>query len=419
MRSKNILGILSLFCSIAAHAEVDTAAFNDQINSVLQSHFQKYQKLEYFSGITLSIYTPSQPIQNFYVGRVSHQAKSAPINADTLFQIGSITKSFTAAIVLQLEKEGKLTLDNSLKDFLPQYEKWGTIKIESLLNMTSGLPNYSDTPLWNAEEYQNPTRIWTNEELINFVYPPEMFSPPIKEGYFYTNTGYILADLIIQKITQHTFEEELINRTFKPAQLSNTFYSNTLPQNVQQRIAQGYNYNQYDNPYLLGKNLSNNNLSWAAAAGGIVSNSEDIIKWVQALFIDETVLDTIQKSKLTRLVSLTTGKPLGKTSAADPKGFGLGVVQAYSSDKQMNYYWYYEGETLGFRALYMYVPCNGVIISSIFNSATNAENDHAGDLIKQTYALILKQYPLLQCQKYEIRQATYKKKRARRQHILV
>jgi D-alanyl-D-alanine carboxypeptidase len=164
---------------------------------------------------------------------------------------------------------------------------------------------------------------------------------------------------------------------------------------VQSRLANGYNYNQYDNPLLVGKDLHTNNLSWAGAAGGIVSNSEDITKWVKAIFIDDDILDKAQKEKLTRLISVDTGEPLSKTTEDDPRGFGLGVIQAY--DEHLGRYWFYEGKTLGFRALYFYSPCNNVIISTIFNSATFTENDHASDLIKNIYKLILQENPKLRC----------------------
>ena len=97
-----------------------------------------------------------------------------------------------------------------------------------------------------------------------------------------------------------------------------------------------------------------------------------------------------------QIVSLSTGAPIEITSKKDPYGFGLGITQAF--DKELGHYWFYEGETLGFRATYMYIPCNGVIISTIFNSATNAENDHSGPLIKEIYKIILNHHPQLVCQ---------------------
>lgn len=316
-----------------AKPEPIPADFNVKAQQVLDSYYQQYRNLEYFSGAALSIYLPKEPIRNYYVGQISHEPSSQKITGNTLFQIGSITKSFTAAIILQLEKEGKLNIKGTIKEWLPAYPKWSAVTIEQLLNMTSGLPNYSDTPLWAAKEYQDPRYVWTNEELLSFVYPNNPFTPPLKTGYFYTNTGYILSDLIIEKAAHSPFSKELMNRTIKLANLFNTFYPvPNQDQAVTARMAHGYNYNQYDNPAIVGKDQLSNNLSWAAAAGGLVANTEDIIKWVKALFIDETILDNAQKKKLMSLVSFKDGKPVSQTTETDPRAFGLGVAQVYMKD---------------------------------------------------------------------------------------
>lgn len=376
MRLKSIFVLVTLFSF--------SNAFADKINDLLNSHYQSYKNKEYFSGIALAVYLPHQAIKNYYIGTEGHGSDNKRIDANTLFEIGSITKSFTAAILLQLEKEKKLHLSDTLQTWLPEYNHWSFLTVRSLLNMTSGLPNYSDAPLMNAEQFQQPARQWSNQELINFVYPMHV-SPPLKTGYFYSNTGYILSSLIIEKITQQNLQAEIAQRLIEPAKLDNTYYPlPTLNDEVYARLAHGYNYNQYTNPELVGQDIKSHSLSWAGGAGAIISNASDIIKWVNALFVGDKILDQHQKQELMQLVSTTTGKPILQTSATDSRAFALGVSQGF--DNTMGIYWFYEGETEGFRALYMYVPSNGIIIASIFNSAVNEENDHAGELMKKVYA---------------------------------
>lgn len=390
------IAVLIFFTTSTIFAKTTAINIDDEVQKILNAHHQKYKDQEYFSGTALSVYIPNEPIHNYYAGVTSHDITSQKISAHTLFQIGSITKSFTAAMILQLEKEGKLTLTQPIKNFIPAYSKWGEVKMETLLNMSSGLPNYSDAPLWNAKEFNDEAHSWSNQELIDFVYPKYNLQPPLKSGYYYTNTGYVLLDLIVEKMTGHPFQEELTNRTIKRAHLSNTYYPvPIIAPNIQTRIAHGYSYNQYENPELLGADLTNNNLSWAGAAGAIVSNTEDIIKWVQALFLEETVLDSKQKNKLESMISLATGKPITEVTEKDPHGFGLGVTKSYDAD--LGRFWFYEGETLGFRALYVYVPCNKFIIANAYNSATNSENDHSKELIKQVYKLVLDRYAGMRC----------------------
>lgn len=82
-------------------------AANDPVETALAKHFSAYKDKEYFSGMAVAVYKPGQPIKNYVIGQTAHDAASEKVTTDTLFQIGSITKSFTAAIMLQLEKEKK------------------------------------------------------------------------------------------------------------------------------------------------------------------------------------------------------------------------------------------------------------------------------------------------------------------------
>lgn len=396
---RGVMTVVLLMCFISPAWTADPhQTFYDQINNTFNAHFNKYKDTEFYSGAEMSIYVPGIPIYNIYAGRVARNGVSAPVTANTLFQIGSITKSFTSAVMLQLEKEKKLTLADNVGHWLPQYNKWSAIILLQLLNMTSGIPNYSDSPLWNAEEYANELREWDDQELINFVYPAHHLSPPLKTGYYYSNTGYIMAAMIIEKATSRSFKDELTVRTIIPADLKNTHYPvSNEENNIKTRLAHGYSFNQYDNPELVGRDTYTNNLSWAGAAGGLVSNAEDIVKWVKALFVDNNVLDAEQKKKLQSLISLADGKSIAKSTATHPHAFGLGVAQAYSSDKKLGNYWYYEGETLGYRALYMYNPCSGIIIATIFNSATNHENDHTGELMKTIYLMTAQEFAKKSC----------------------
>src|SRR5690606_30080749 len=128
---------------------------------------------------------------------------------------------------------------------------------------------------------------------------------------------------------------------------------------------------------------------WAGAAGAIVANSEDVVRWVDNLFVGDKLLTEAEKRTMQTLVSTRDGKPISQTDKKHPQGFGLGIIEAYR--EPIGRYWFYEGETLGYRALYMYVPCNKVIIAALFNSATNGENDHAGELVQTLYQHVLEQ----------------------------
>lgn len=346
---KKIITVLLLFWFATSCAQINNSQeFDSKVQKILTHHYYQYKNPEYFSGAELSILIPKQNIKNYYIGRISHDPKSKLISKDTLFQIGDITKSFTATILLQLEKEGKLKLTDSLKIWLPQYSKWPEVSINELLNMTSGIPNYAASPLLGSQLYYNPSRVWNTRELIDLVYPPGAFNPPMKNGFFDSDTNDLLASLIIEKATKDTFAKQINLRAIKKANLSNTFYLlGSLKPAIQSRMAHGYYYRQYDNTAMVGKDVYEGNLSWAGAAGGVISNSEDVIKWVSYIS-NNHVLEN-------------------------------------------------EGRTLGHRSIYWYKECNGIIISAIFNSVTDQENDHSDKLLQQVYQYILTQYPQLKC----------------------
>lgn len=394
MKIRMWLAAMLAFSNVyAANTDFDRAA-----QQVLVNHFNKYKDQEYFSGVSLSIAAPNAEIRNYYQGNITHGVNSKPVDKDTLFEIGSITKSFTAALMLQLEKEKKLSMQDTVAKYLPQYAKWGKQQLNALLNMTSCLPNYSDSPLLNTAFFKDTTAIWSAEDLIGFVYPRADFTPPLRTGYLYSNTGYALADMIIAKQTNSTYKDELQKRLIVPANLHNTFYPiPTMSDEVAIRMAHGYGYNQYTNPELVGVDVFNNNLSWAGAAGGLVATTEDVIKWVQALFMGDHILDAKQKQAMMTVVSTKTGKPITRVSADNRQSFGLGVAGIYNEKFPKESMWFYEGSTIGFRVIYFYVPCNKVIVAAAFNSSVDGENDHAHDLLQDAYALLIKKQPALRC----------------------
>ncbi|CEK09331.1 serine hydrolase domain-containing protein [Legionella hackeliae] len=259
------------------------------------------------------------------------------------------------------------------------------------------MPNYSEAPKINYLFSKNLRQYWSQDDLINLIYSKD-FNPPRKPGYFYSNTGYVLMDKILTKAYKTPFKALLIDKIINPLQLKNTYYPvPEYPPEVLSRLVRGYGYNIYDNPELLGQDVTENNLSWAGAAGALVANSEDVIHWVEHLFIENKLLTKDQQQKMQQLVSLKTGLPITTTTEKDPQGFGLGIAQNY--DAKIGRYWFYEGQTLGYRAIYIYVPCNKVIISTLFNSATNGENDHTRELMVQLYNYLLSKDEMLICGK--------------------
>jgi len=199
---------------------------------------------------------------------------------DTKFRLGSITKQFTAALILQLVDEGKVKLDGKLSDYLPAYRKdvGDKVTIHQLLNHTSGIPSYTSVANFFANVSRNPFTV--DDFVKQFASSDLEFEPGSK--YSYNNSGYFLLGAIIEKVTGQSYDKALKSRILDPLGMKNTGYDLHSP--VIEKRAAGYERfgNGYRNaPYL--------DMSIPYAAGSMYSTVDDLYLWDQALYTDRVV----------------------------------------------------------------------------------------------------------------------------------
>ncbi len=352
------------------------APLQQAINSYLAAHVTD----EHISTLSLSVSLPGDPSTiDLTTGQRSWHG-GGPVATDDLWQIGSNTKAYTAVTLLQLEAEGKLNIDQTVGLWLPQYPAWKNVTIRHLLDMTSGIPGYDNVP---AMGYAQTTiyRRWTPAQLIAFADPIYPGAPKPTSGWDYSNTNYLLAGLIIERVTGNSYGAELQRRFFTPLALTNTFYSpNVYPKTVTDRMVSGYwdNTGPGNEPFkrFIGVDMRVADMSWAGAAGGIVSTPQDVIRWVRALY-KGGMLAPKQRRELMSVVSVRSGKPIPTTSPSDPQAFGLGV--GLTTKPKMGTFWYYQGETLGYRMIYAWFPASNVVFAVGANSQPTV--NHIGDLM--------------------------------------
>jgi D-alanyl-D-alanine carboxypeptidase len=246
--------------------------------------------------------------------------------------------------------------------------------LRQLLNMTGGLPTYDDSPLWYSNYRKDPKAYHTADSLIRLVYPKKQSIPGAR--YAYSNTGYLLAqEIVTARSTSHSFATE-IARIIRSAGLNNTYYSSHLyPPPIAHRVVAGYYEN--DDPgfaRLRGSDLSADSVSWAQGAGAIVSTPADLTKWARALYAGSTLLPPAQHRELMSLISIKTARPLREPTASDPAGFGLGVAKRF--DPHLGAFWFYQGETLGFRAAHLYFPQRDLVVAIFANSRPTEKESH-------------------------------------------
>jgi D-alanyl-D-alanine carboxypeptidase len=380
---------------LLALAAADALAAPDDggLRGVLSADLEKYlaarRTIEHISALSLSVKLPGQASNINVIAGTTRYDGGAAVVPGSLYQIGSNTKAFTAVTILQLEAEGKLTIQDTVGKWLPQYPAWKDVTIERLLNMTSGIPTYDNVQSMQAAYAANPARDWSPAELIAYVYPTTKDAPPPTTGWSYSNTNYLLAQLIIEKAGGRSYAAELRRRFFadRAPHLDATYYRPHLyPLSVTKRMVSGYFASKdADNAGLrpiYGKDVRDMTLSWAQGAGGVVSTPEDVTRWSRALYVGD-LLKPQQRRELMRTVSQKTGAPIDDVSADDPHGFGLGVVHAFLPS--MGKFWFYEGETLGYRMAYAWFPESDVAFAAGINSQPDAKEDQIGKLMETVY----------------------------------
>ena len=208
-----------------------------------------------------------------------------PNEPDTKFRLGSITKQFTATLILQLVQQGKIKLDGKVSDYLPEYRKdtGSRMTIHHLLSHTSGVPNYTAQPGFFANVSRNP---FTVDDFVKQYASGDLeFEPGTK--FNYSNSGYFLLGDIIEKVTGRPYEQVLKENILDPLGMKNTGYDHYGT--VLSKRAAGYikTQNGYENAAYL-------DMSIPYAAGSIYSTVEDLFLWDQALY-GEKILSAASK----------------------------------------------------------------------------------------------------------------------------
>jgi D-alanyl-D-alanine carboxypeptidase len=337
-----------------------------QLKSDLDAYLLRRSAAEHLSSLSLTISLgKTSPAMSLVSGTVRYRAGSR-VTPASLYQIGSITKAFTAVAVLQLEAQGRVSIDAPIGTYLPQYPAYAKLTLRQLLSMTGGIETYDNLPVWYTDYVKNPMAYHSPDSLIRLVYPAIKFKPGTR--YYYSNTGYMLAqEVVVARSASHSFENEMA-RVIARAGLKSTYYSSHLyAPPIARRVVAGYYEN--DDPGFatyLGRDMSKDSVSWAQGAGSIVSTPADIATWARALYQGTALLPPRQRRELMSLVSTKTARLLKKPVAADPAGFGLGVAKRI--DAHLGSFWFYQGETLGFRAAHLYFPERDLVVAIFANS---------------------------------------------------
>ena len=282
-----LLGSATLSAASAATAATPAGGAPGRSSAALQMALRQDLTLylstrgtaEHISTVSLRVTFPGTgPAINLAVGTTQYGG-GAPLSTNALWQIGSNTKAFTAVILLQLEAEGRLSINDPVGTWLPQYPAWQHITIRQLLDMTSGIPDYANQPAFEAALLGDPSAHFTTAQLVSYV----AALPLGPAGYNYSNTDYILAQMIIERVTHDSYASQLTRRIIDPLGLRSTCLAPyTCPLSDAAQMPAGYLYIAGVPPSLLGQAMPPLALTWAPGAGGIVTSLADLTTWDRA-----------------------------------------------------------------------------------------------------------------------------------------
>lgn len=262
-----------------------TAAAADKATAI-DALISKYHEYGLFNGSILVAGNGTVLLKRGY--GMANMEWGIPNTPDTKFRLGSITKQFTAALILQLAEEGKLDLSAPLSRYLKDYPAatGDRITVHQLLNHTSGIPGYTELPEFGAMA-RTPA---TPEAFVKtFSSLDLLFRPGTK--YSYSNSGYFLAGYLIEKLTGKSYEAVLRDRILQPAGMNDSGYD--LPAPLLSKRASGYD-STLDSGY---RNAPYLDMTLPYAAGSLYSTVEDLYKWDQALYADH-LLKPASKEKM-------------------------------------------------------------------------------------------------------------------------
>ncbi len=313
---KALLFFLVLSSSFCFGQSIDTNSLNRYLDS-LQVH-------EKFMG-SVGILKDGSLVYQKAAGYAMVQGEAGQLaNSDTKYRIGSITKVFTAVLILQMVEEEKLELNQSIETFFPGLTNADKITVRHLLEHTSGLEN-----LTAREDYMSfHTRAFTREELMkDYIHGNLEFKPG--DQFKYSNTGYILLGFILEDLNGKSYADLIEERISKKLGLESTYVGSTI--NALYNEAQSYNYR---GRWAVS---SETHSSIPGAAGNIVSSSKDLLRFLDALFHEELISD----------------ESLALMQEMEEGNYGLGLMRAPYYDQ-----WGYghNGGIDGFRSMAYYFP---------------------------------------------------------------
>ncbi len=325
--------------------------------AILQRRLDRLLVREAMPGVSVAILFPDGTMWLGTSGMadIVHKRRVTP---DTAFALASVSKTFTAALIMSLHDEGKLSLDASVRALLPALRIDRRITVRELLDHTSGLHDFFSDPRIDKALLTDPSRTWDAKRSLKYVGKP-YFKPG--KGWHYSNTNYLILGMLAERIGRASLETQLRTRFFEPLGLTHTF--DQRDRRPIGPVAHGYRFSATSaRPIDLtdGTPMApfTSVVTAAGGAGSLASTPSDLVHWARALY-SGVVLKPDSLQAMFDDVHRTA-----KKKSLIPYGLG---VQAIELDGHPAYG--HSGRLLGFRSLVRWLPKERIAIAVVTNTS--------------------------------------------------
>jgi len=354
--------------------------------AALQAMVDKTARELMVPGALVLLRTPQGEFTASY-GTTQLGTASTP-SADTHFRVASNTKTMTAAVIMLLAQERKLSLDDPVSKYVPGVPNGDKITIAELLEMRSGLYNYTDAPeLWASLD-RDQTKVWSPDEVLAIAFARRANFPP-GTTYQYNNTNYALLGLIAEKADGKPLAQVMHDRLFGPLGMQHTVLPASTVNTIPDPHARGYGYGSTavvlsdESPYppevlsaaragtLPPTDYTGLSPSFATAAGGATSTANDLAVWIRALVSGRVFNAEYQRRWFDALQPQDPSKP-------DGQQYGYGVSQLRWGP---NAIYFHGGETPGYNSKICYDPANQMTLVVWTNMAVSLDGQQPANTL--------------------------------------
>jgi D-alanyl-D-alanine carboxypeptidase len=327
--------------------------------TALQARLDQLRERYGIPGISVTILFPDGTAW-VGVSGLADVATRSPVTPSTSFAIASVTKTFTAALILALAEDGRLALDDQVRKYLPDLRVSPQITVRQLLDHTSGLRDYFFHPAIDRALLADPERPWDAAGAMKYVGKP-YFKPG--SDWHYSNTNYLVLGLLAESVGEEPLADQFRTRFIEPLALGQTWYQPT--ETAPTDAARGYRFTngaKDAKPIDLSDGTAivpfTSVVTAAAGAGGIASSSSDLARWARALYAGgvltpESVQEMIDDASRTARYKPTIA-------------YGLGV-QRLDLDGEPSLG--HSGRLLGFRSAVRWLPDQDIAIAVLTNQS--------------------------------------------------